>query len=66
MDLLDNLLANTLDLLAGLASFAPLLLLCFGVVLLVIRVVNFIKQVRRRWKRKRPVYYSVQTTPTLV
>lgn len=66
MDLLDNLLANTLDLLASLALFAPLLLLCFGAVLLVIRVVNFIKQVRRRWKRKRPVYYSVQATSTLV
>lgn len=66
MDLLGNLLANTLDLLANLALFVPLLLLTFGLALLVIRLIKFIKQVRRRWKRKRPVYYSVQTTPTLV
>lgn len=60
------MLVTVLDLLADGALFVPALVVCFLVAFLVIRVINFAKQVRRRRKRKPAVYYTVQETPIVV
>lgn len=61
-----DLLVALSDLLADGALFVPVLVICFLLIFIVIRAVNFAKQVRRRWKRKPPVYYTVQETPVIV
>ncbi len=61
-----DLLVALLDLLADGALFVPALVVCFLLVFIVIRAVNFAKQVRRRRKHKPPVYYTVQETPAIV